>query len=122
MLILGRLLFIKGLTLWVPTPENGQHTQMIRGQKPKNRLSVFDQFVGLALKGSKDFHRSKIPLYIPNYFFKFKCNLMNVDVLWIRMRSSRSQMFFKIGVLKIHWKTPVLESFFDKVADPRKFH
>ena len=31
-------------------------------------------------------------------------------------------MFFKIGVFKIHWKTPVLESFFDKVADPRKFH
>ena len=36
-------------------------------------------------------------------------------------RSSRSQMFFKIGVLKsfanLHRKTPVLESLFKKVAD-----
>ena len=33
-------------------------------------------------------------------------------------RSSRLQMFLKIDVLKnIHWKTPVLEFLFNKVAD-----
>ena len=29
------------------------HTQAIRRQQPKNRFSVFDHFVGLALKGLK---------------------------------------------------------------------
>ena len=29
------------------------HTQTIRLQKPRNRLCVFDHFVGLALKGLK---------------------------------------------------------------------
>ena len=36
-------------------------------------------------------------------------------------RSSRSQMFYKLGVLenfKIHRKTPQLESLFNKVARP----
>ena len=34
-----------------------KHTQTIRGQKPTNCLSVFDHFVGLALKELK-IHRS----------------------------------------------------------------
>ena len=32
-------------------PQNGQTTQTIRWQQPKNCLRVFDHFVGLALKG-----------------------------------------------------------------------
>ena len=35
----------------MPTPQNGQHTQAIRRQKPANYLSVLDHFVELALKG-----------------------------------------------------------------------
>ena len=31
-----------------------KHTQTIRRQEPTNCLSVFDQFMGLALKGLKD--------------------------------------------------------------------
>ena len=31
-----------------------RHTQTIRRQEPTNCLSVFDQFMGLALKGLKD--------------------------------------------------------------------
>ena len=31
-----------------------KHTQIIRRQKPTNCLSVFDHFVGLALKGLKN--------------------------------------------------------------------
>ena len=37
----------------------------------------------------------------------------------ITIRTSRPQMFFEIGIFKvcnIHWKTPVLESLFIKVA------
>ena len=37
-------------TLQAPTPQNGQ-TQTIRQEQPTNFLSVFDHFVGLALKG-----------------------------------------------------------------------
>ena len=37
----------------MPTPQNGQtqHTQTIRRILPKNCLSVFEHFVGLAPKG-----------------------------------------------------------------------
>ena len=40
------------LTLLAPTPQNGQ-THSIRRQKLTNCLSVFDLFVGLALKELK---------------------------------------------------------------------
>ena len=50
-----------------------------------NFLSVFDHFVGLAFKGL-----TKVKMNIlVGYFFLVSIN-----------RSSRSQMFFKIGVLK----------------------
>ena len=35
----------------MPTPQNGQTHSTIRRQLPTNCLSVFDHFVGLALKG-----------------------------------------------------------------------
>ena len=37
-----------------PTPQNGQ-TQTICWQQPTNCLSLFDHFVGLGLKGLRDF-------------------------------------------------------------------
>ena len=42
-----------------------KHTRTIRRQKPKNCLSVFDHFVGLALKGLKqsNLHKSSVPIY-----------------------------------------------------------
>ena len=43
--ILERSLSIEG-----PIPQNGQHIQTTRRQKPTNCLSVFDHFVGLTLK------------------------------------------------------------------------
>ena len=39
------------LSLLVSTRQNGKHTQIIRRKKPTNCLSVFDYFMGLALKG-----------------------------------------------------------------------
>ena len=39
-----------GLTLLVPISQNGQTHQTIRRKLPTNCLSVFDHFVGLALK------------------------------------------------------------------------
>ena len=36
-----------------------KHTQTIRPQKPTNCLSVFDYFVGLALKGLSMTYQSK---------------------------------------------------------------
>ena len=41
------LLSTSTLTLWAPIPQNGQTLK----QLPTNSLSVFDHFVGLALKG-----------------------------------------------------------------------
>ena len=41
-----------GLTIEAPTPQNGQ---TICQQQPKNCLSVFDYFVGLELKRSRNF-------------------------------------------------------------------
>ena len=38
----------------MPTPQNGQTLKTIRRQQPGNRLSLFDHFVGLALKGLKE--------------------------------------------------------------------
>ena len=38
------------LTLWASTPKMVKHTQTIRQQQPTNCLSVFNHFVGLALK------------------------------------------------------------------------
>ena len=34
----------------MPTPQNGQHTQAIRQLLPTNYFSLFDNYVGLALK------------------------------------------------------------------------
>ena len=39
------------LTLEVPTHKTVKHPQTIRRQQPTNCLSVFEHFVGLALKG-----------------------------------------------------------------------
>ena len=39
------------LTLYAPTPENGQTLKQFVGKLLANCLSVFDHFVGLALKG-----------------------------------------------------------------------
>ena len=36
-----------------------KHTQTIHRQKPTNCLSVFDHFVGLALKGLREYVNSK---------------------------------------------------------------
>ena len=51
---------------------------------------------------------------------RFLNNFIQFSVQYITtIRTSRSQMFFKIGVLKAcntHRKTPVLESLFSKVA------
>ena len=73
-----------------------KHTQTIRRQKPTNCLSVFDYFDGLELKGL----------------------IYRNQLLSGTYRSSRSQLFFKIGVLKI-WqisqKNTVLNSLFNKV-------
>ena len=46
-----RLVNFRLLTLSAPTPQNGQYTQTIIRQNPTNYLSMFDHFVGLALKG-----------------------------------------------------------------------
>lgn len=40
----------RSLSLDGPTPQNGQHIQTTRRQKPTNGLSVLHHFVGLALK------------------------------------------------------------------------
>ena len=41
------------LCLQAPTSQNS-HTQTMRRQQPTNFLSVFDKFVGLALKGLRE--------------------------------------------------------------------
>ena len=48
-----------------------KHTQAIRRQQPTNCLSMFDHFVGLALKGLK--------LYVPP-----KTGVFNVNILLIK--------------------------------------
>ena len=54
--IQGNLSHISGqcshLTTSAPTPQMVKHTQTIHRLLPTNCLSVFDHFVGLALKGS----------------------------------------------------------------------
>ena len=59
------------------------------------------------------FKRNKRPIWFLNNFIQF--SMQHITTI----RSSRSQMFFEIGVLKvwnIHRKTPVLESLFSKIA------
>ena len=62
-------------------------------------------------KETKD--QSGRPIRFLNNFIQFSMQYITT------IRTSRSQMFFEIGVLKvcnIHRKTPVLESLFSKVA------
>ena len=60
-------------------------------------------------------------------WIRFLNNFIQLSMQYITtIRTSRWQMFFEIGVLKvcnIHWKTPVSESLFSKVASlkPYKF-
>ena len=59
------------------------------------------------------FKRNKRPIWFLNNFIRFSMQYITT------IRSSRSLMFFEIGVLKacnIHRKTPVLESIFSKAA------
>ena len=59
------------------------------------------------------FKRSKRPIWFLNNFIQFSMQYTTT------IRSSRSQMFFKIGILKvcnIYRKTPVLESLFSKFS------
>ena len=59
------------------------------------------------------FKRNKRPIWFLSNFIQFSMQYITT------IKSSRSQMFFEIGVLKvcnIHRKTPVLESLFSKVA------
>ena len=59
------------------------------------------------------FKRNKRPIWFLNNFIQFSMQYITT------IRSSRSQIFFEIGVLKvcnIHRKTPVLESLFSKFA------
>ena len=44
----------QGLTLQVPTPQNGQRIQIVHWLLPTNCLSVFDHSVGLAIKSLKE--------------------------------------------------------------------
>ena len=75
-----------------------KHTQTIRRQQPTNCLSLFDHFVGLALKGLSNSFVNQI----------------------LRSRTSRLIVFCKKGVLKdftkFTGKTPVAESLFDKAV------
>ena len=50
--LIKNLFFLQCLNLSALTPQMVKHTQTIRRLLPTNRLSVFDHFVGLALKGS----------------------------------------------------------------------
>ena len=59
-------------------------------------------------------------LYLKSFVINPQSGTDNGTFKRITCRSSRSGMFFKIGVFKkfrnIHRKTPVLQSLFDKVA------
>ena len=84
-----------------------KHTQTIRRQQPTNCLSVFDHFVGLALKG----------------WFRINYTITIIQTLTKRIlttRSSRSEVFCKKGVLKNFTKFTgkhLCQSlFFNKVA------
>ena len=46
-----------------------KHTQAIRWQKQTNCLSVFDHFVGLALKGLKSYESFVDVIYLTDVFF-----------------------------------------------------
>ena len=59
------------------------------------------------------FKRNRRQIWSLNNFIQFSMQYITT------IRSSRSQMFFELGVLEvciIHRKTPVLESLFNKVA------
>ena len=76
------------LTLEVPTLKMVKHTQAIRRQQPTNFLSVFDYFLGFALKGLsccinleklsirifyKVFHQIRLGLCAYNLWYLINC-------------------------------------------------
>ena len=92
------------LTLWAPTPQNGQTHSKIRRQKPTNCLSVFDHFVGLPFKGLKiwlslfyhgfcfhvdwwqSFPTLTIHYFISPLFLKEKYSVFNNPLNWSNIR------------------------------------
>ena len=72
------------------------------GQLPANCLSVFDCFVGLALKGLKSLQMNKV---IRLGRFHFLMNFLETE-----------SRVLPCEFHKFHSKAPVLESLFDKVA------
>ena len=74
-----------------------KHTEIIRGQKPTNCLSVLDHFVGLALKGLINSVQLQLEqLLVPNLYLKVKRKTVLREIYQI-------QVFVKTITLNNHF-------------------
>ena len=115
--------FHETLTLQARTPQNG-HTWTIRRLLPTNCLSVFDDFVGLALKGLKTFkyNLSKNTIYSNFHFLSMITGVDSILSITLNLLWAMMIELSQIYLLSLMTTLPRLFSseFYTSVFEPEK--